>query len=68
MSEKDGNGKGSFDFEKLQLRSPFMEFEEFVRGKVSTAERLGSTDEVARYLDALELGKKFLSKKIGGLQ
>ncbi|MBI3889926.1 MAG: hypothetical protein HY303_00180 [Candidatus Wallbacteria bacterium] len=67
MDKSNGSGKGSFDFEKLQLKSPCMEFEEFVRARVNTAERLGDKDEVALYLEALELGKKFLSKKIGGL-
>ncbi len=67
MSETNGGGKSSFDFEKLQLRSPRVEFEEFVRARVATAERLGAKDEVALYLEALELGKKLLSKKIGGL-
>ncbi len=67
MDKDNGSGKGAFDFEKLQLKSPCEEFEEFVRTRVSTAERLGAQDEVGLYLEALELGKKFLSRKIGGL-
>lgn len=63
----DKNMPDKFDFEKLELKSPFMEFEEFIRSKVSLAERLGNREDVTLYLDALELGKRFLSKKIGGL-
>lgn len=57
----------SFDLDSLQLKSPHEEFEEFVQNKVHVAERLGNKAQVTLYLDALELGKKFLSKKIGGL-
>ena len=63
----DTNGNDSFDFDKLQLKSPFMEFEDFVRSKVSTAERLGDRQQVELYLQAFELGKRLLSRKIGGL-
>ncbi len=67
MSEKEDSEKGAFDFDKLQLKSPFIEFEDYVQERVQTAERLGNKEEVALYLDALELGRRFLSKKIGGI-
>ena len=68
MTKKNGGGNDTFEFEKLQLKSAFAEFEEFVKSKVHTAERLGDQTEVSLYLDALELGRKFLTTKIGGLQ
>lgn len=57
--------EGGFDFSRLKIRSPYTEFEEYARQKVRVAERLGQTDVVEIYLEAFDLGRELLSRKLG---
>lgn len=55
-----------FDYRKLALGSPQAEFEAYARQKIKTAERLGQKAEVEVMLEAFELGRALLARKVEG--
>ena len=68
MDQDKGAGQEFFNLDRLQLKSPAAEFEDFLRAKVATAEQLGDSDDVTRLLSALALGKRYLmesSEEVG---
>jgi hypothetical protein len=55
----------TFDYGRLALRSPLVEFEEHAKAKIKVAERVGESEQIELYLEALELGRILLKKPEG---
>jgi hypothetical protein len=67
--DDENSSEGELDprraYEVLEIRTPFEEFDAYVRARIDTLSRLGEADKAELAAQALELGRRALARVTG---